>query len=294
MGGGVKRKRIFLDCLINCAFGKCTIRDYYLNGFYFLNSRGKRQYISGLEQNRLQDVHNDHNMQAILKDKEQTLNLMGEYISRDWCGQKYHNSRMEYELFEKKHSLAITKPLDSCGGDGIQIIEMLSLNTSLFDYCRDRKLLVEELIIQHESMRQLYPDAVNTIRIVTVHGKVLDAVLRIGQSGMNVDNLSAGGIACGVDISTGIVCTVGRDYKGKEYLKQPDTKITLPGFMIPLWNDCLKLVNETVKKIDGIPVIGWDIAVTENGPTIVEINEGTEIEVFQVPFKKGYRFIWGK
>ena len=56
-----------------------------------------------------------------------------------------------------------------------------------------------------------------------------------------------------------------------------------------MWDGCKQLVARVEKYCDGIPVIGFDIAVTQKGPTIVEVNEGTEIEALQLPSKEGYR-----
>lgn len=65
--GGGNHAFLFFDCILNCSLGKCTIRDYFLNDFYLLNKRGKKQYLSGLEQNKLQNKNNDPDMELILK-----------------------------------------------------------------------------------------------------------------------------------------------------------------------------------------------------------------------------------
>lgn len=286
--------RLYIDCLISCVMGKCTIRDYFVNDFYLLNKRGKKEYLSGLEHNKLQNRHNNPATQAVLTNKEMTLAMLSGLVDRDWCGQEYNNTPELYETFSAKHSQAIVKPLGKCGGDGIKIVstETEVLGTTLYEYCRTNHYLVEELIVQHSTMAMLFPKSVNSIRIVTVNGEILDAVLRVGQGESAVDNLSAGGIACPLDADTGIVVGKGRDYLGNEYVVHPQTGIPFPGFVIPNWNEAKKLVHNAIQLINGIPVIGWDIAITKDGATIVEINEGTEIEVIQVPFKKGYRFLW--
>lgn len=58
--------------------------------------------------------------------------------------------------------------------------------------------------MQHKEMSRLYPNAINTLRIVTVRniktGKVdvLHSLLRIGAHGNIVDNWAKGGIAIGI------------------------------------------------------------------------------------------------
>ena len=127
--------------------------------------------------------------------------------------------------------------------------------------------------------------------MVTLNGELIAAVLRIGRDGRSIDNLSAGGIAAAVDISSGVVKTIGKTYLDEEFVLHPNTNEPIPGFKIPRWNECIRYVENAVKLCPGIPCVGWDIAVTDEGPTIVEVNEGTEIEVLEVPLGKGFRRI---
>lgn len=285
---GINKRFLFVDCVWNCMLQRCTIRDYFIYNFYWLNKKGKRNYISGIEQNSWQEKHNDSEMQKILKNKEKSLHHFADLIDRDWCGQKYNNSEEEYNEFEKKHKFGIVKPLDLCGGEGIKRIEINKIG-GVYKYCKENKCLIEEEIIQHDRMKDIYPNSVNTIRMVTYKGKLISAVLRIGRDGKEVDNLSAGGIAAGIELDNGVVYTVGRTYNDESFVYHPDTKITIPGLSIPMWEECKDLVERAVNYCQGIPVIGFDIAITQKGPTIVEVNEGTEIEVIQLPNKEGYR-----
>ncbi len=149
--------------------------------------------------------------------------------------------------------------------------------------------MIEERIIQHDKLKNLYPNSVNTIRMVIYNGKLVSDVLRMGREEKEVDNLSAGGIAAGIELDKGIVYTIGRTYYDEKFVYHLDTKVVIPGFSIPMWDGCKQLVARAEKYCDGIPVIGFDIAVTQKGPTIVEVNEGTEIEALQLPSKEGYR-----
>ena len=121
---GLSKTWLYVDCVLNCMVRKLSIRDYFIFKFYYLNRNGKRSYLSGLEQNRWQDEHNDKKMEAILVDKEKSLNHFDKVIEREWCGIKYHSSLEEYESFVKKHEKAIFKPLSLCGGKGIQILKL--------------------------------------------------------------------------------------------------------------------------------------------------------------------------
>lgn len=288
---GLSKRFLYFDCIFNCALGRCTIRDYFIYKFFFLNRKGKKEFISGVEQNKWQDLHNDKHMQDILQNKERALHHFSVLIDRDWCGQRYNNTPMDYAEFERKHAFAIVKPLNLCGGEGIKVINLKTLPGGGYKFCKDNDYIIEELIEQDDELQHLYPYAVNTIRMVTYKKKLVAATLRIGRGKNEVDNLSAGGIAAGVDIQSGTVYTTGKTYANEEFIFHPDTGVTIPGYVIPKWTECKKLVKKAVALCEEIPIVGFDITIAKHGPAIIEVNEGTEIEAVQLPGLRGYRRI---
>lgn len=140
----------------------------------------------------------------------------------------------------------------------------------------EHKLIIEELIKQNQVMAELHEESVNTIRIMTYKGRVIAAILRMGVGKSEIDNASSGGIYAAVDIKTGIVVSHALNYKGEKYIYHPTTQTIIPGFQIPMWNECLNYVKEGAKLIKGVPLVGWDIAVTDDGPTLVEVNESPD------------------
>lgn len=286
---GLPKWWLYLDCIFNCLFRKCSIRDYFIFKYYHLNRFGKKEYLSGIEQDDWYTKHNDNNMESILNDKEACLRHFSSIINRDWCGVKYNNTKEDYINFEKKHSRAIFKPLNLCGGKGISIMDFAEIQGGIHQFATSNSLLVEELIEQDRALNQLYPYSVNSVRMVTKNGILIAAVLRVGRNKSSVDNLSAGGIAAAIDIKTGIVCSIGKTYLDEAFVMHPDTGVTIPGFRIPQWEKCKEYVAEAVKLCSGIPVIGWDIAITLDGPTIIEVNARPEIEAMELPLEKGLR-----
>lgn len=223
--------------------------------------------------------------------KEKCLKHFSSFIERDWCGITENCTEEAYKEFAKKHEYAIFKPLDLGGGKGIKILKLDKFLDGAYSYCHEKCYLMEELIVQENSLNELYPHSINTIRMVTLDGKLIAAVLRIGRNGSGIDNIAAGGITAGVDIESRIVMNTGKTYLDEEFVRHPDTGVAIPGFVIPKWDECVEYVEKAIEMCPGIPCIGWDIAVTKNGPTIVEVNEGTEIEVIEVPLEKGFRRI---
>lgn len=274
----------------NCVINRCSVRDYFTLGFPFLNRRGKKTFVTATECTKFYHVKNDKKQAAILDNKEEMLHYFDAYVARDWCAQTYNCTAEKYQLFETKHEKCIVKPMTGSGGHGIHIVNCAELDGGLYEYCKRKNAVAEELIVQHPVLCQIYSHSVNTIRVFTYNTKVIGAVLRIGQGGAKIDNASSGGIFAPIDITTGIVTSGAFDFNLSEVLVvHPDTKKPIPGICIPYWGKCKTMVEATSTLLEGLPLIGWDVAITENGPILVEANCEPEIPLLQIPAKYGIR-----
>lgn len=149
------------------------------------------------------------------------------------------------------------------------------------------KFLFQKRIYQCDEMNQINPCAINTLRIVTVNKDgypyPLTALLRVGtaKSG-NVDNWAAGGLAVGIN-EDGSLKEFGF-YKhasdGKATV-HPDTNIVFSEFVIPQYNACIDTVVQAHKLFYNTRFIGWDVAITNEGPVIIEGNDNWELSLMQ-------------
>jgi glutathione synthase/RimK-type ligase-like ATP-grasp enzyme len=48
-------------------------------------------------------------------------------------------------------------------------------------------------------------------------------------------------------------------------------------FTIPMFNEAKELVLKTASYMPGLRLVGWDVAIGENGPVIIEGNSDYEI-----------------
>ena len=192
------------------------------------------------------------------------------------------------KIMKKK---CILKPKRGFGGEGVKIISIKEdLNgESLYDFCHKNNYFAEELVVQHPKMASLHPASVNTVRVLMVSGKPISAALRMGCGGSDVDNAHSGGYFAGIDLETGIVCSYGINPKGVRIVRHPDTGIIIPGFEIPFFKDVLKLTVEASKVVDKLKIIAWDIAITNDGPVFIEVNNLPAVSLNQMPFKEGIR-----
>ncbi len=148
--------------------------------------------------------------------------------------------------------------------------------------------LIQERIIQHPKMSELCDSTINSIRLQTVmdmDGKVhpFGAGLRIGRNGGYVDNWAKGGIFVGIDMSNGRLMEKGflKPQFGTCSTCHPDTKVIYKGFEIPYYKEAEEMALKLHKYLYRCHSVGWDIAITENGPVFIEGNGQWEISLLQ-------------
>jgi hypothetical protein len=143
--------------------------------------------------------------------------------------------------------------------------------------------LVTEYILQHPVINNIYSGSVNTLRIIVfkqdgITPQIGNAYMRIGSSETGaVDNVSQGGMVAQVDIET------GRLFNGKmihdniiepcEYHPDTGTKIECN---LPNWDIVKKYIVELAKLMPQLEFFGFDVAITEDGFKIPEINRSPD------------------
>lgn len=165
-------------------------------------------------------------------------------------------------------------------------------NTSTIEVVKENlkkgKFLIQERIEQHPLMSKVHPKSVNTLRIQSVIGANGDIIpfcvkARFGANDSIIDNWATGGVLIGVDIETGTLHEYGflKPGFGTRTTKHPNTGVTFKDFTIPYFKEAIDLVTLAHKYLYGIHSIGWDVAITPNGPTIIEANHRWEISSTQ-------------
>lgn len=175
------------------------------------------------------------------------------------------------------------KPIDGAQGRCCFLLTnqnvKVMLNNNALETLLNGNFIFQETVIQHAEINKIYAGSVNTIRIDTyidenggIH--LLSALMRFGANGSFVDNISAGGFFVPIDIDTGRFKKYGMqllEYGGNIYVEHPDTKFSFEGFEIPYFDEVKKMIKEVVKLIPN-KLVGWDIAISQDGPVIIEGN----------------------
>jgi hypothetical protein len=208
------------------------------------------------------------------------------------------------DSLEDNHLLI--KPLDGGCGVGVMVLRkcgrsLYDLNDNLwdaqklFDHCtssginsygnQSKGFLLQEFLTNHSDLAGIMPGpGLGTIRIHTVLGSdgqvdVFHVLMRCPRKGNIVDNIrhgETGNMFAQVDIKTGRVeLAYSVDYVKRTCIKvdtHPDTGQRFDSCTIPLWDKVLQFVCEGAIRCDFLKTIGWDIAVTDKGIYVVEIN----------------------
>ena len=81
------------------------------------------------------------------------------------------------------------------------------------------------------------------------------------------------------------------NYYFNVFEKHPDTGITFIGYQIPMLPEAIALAKKAAMVIPQMRHVGWDIAITPDGPVIVEGNEHPGTDLCQLaphyPEKRG-------
>jgi hypothetical protein len=139
------------------------------------------------------------------------------------------------------------------------------------------RVLLQSLVQQCKAIAAFNPPSVNTLRILTLYTRtgeviVIAGCMRFGVGNSCLDNWSAGGVATGVDVQRGILMAFAYDKRGNRFTKHPTSGVAFGGFAIPMWDQVLALARRTQSAFPFYRLLGQDIAITDAGPTVIEIN----------------------
>jgi hypothetical protein len=181
-------------------------------------------------------------------------------------------------------------------GKEVKVYETKSFSKeSLLEEMKSKNFdLAEEYVIQHPALMALSPTGLNTVRIFTqLEGEkvlFLGARLRISVNSQ-VDNLGAGNIAAPLDSATGKVNGPGiySDITKLDETIHPITNQPIIGFKVPFWNETKSMIEKAALLHPENKSIGWDIAITANGPELIEGNHNWCKLLWQLPVKQGLK-----
>lgn len=170
---------------------------------------------------------------------------------------------------------------EGCGGYGAILLDEATLSSQapkLFKALTNNSYIHQELAIQHEAINKIYSKSINTLRVETFINKkdevhIVGTFMRFGSGNSFVDNVSQGGFYVPITEKgtlfkkaiTSLIKGIGHNEK------HPDTGFVFDGFKIPFYKEAIELAKTSARLVPCY-LQGWDIAITADGPMIIECN----------------------
>lgn len=168
----------------------------------------------------------------------------------------------------------------------------------LVERSKRRPLMVQPRLTPHPDLIPITAGALPTMRVLTClnekgRPEVMAAMLRTSfGSNKTVDNLHAGGIGALVEVASGRLSkasNLGSDARLGWFSEHPDTGAPIEGKIVPCWKGAKALAIMAHRHFNDRVVIGWDIAVLDDGPIFVEGNGNPDLDILQRFMPIGFR-----
>lgn len=255
-------------------------RDYAVWDIRLLNAKERATWMTHPKSFRITRMYNTPEGRAKLEDKRRFAIEYADLLGRETIDLRDVDDAA-LGAFLARHPKVLAKPLDGHGGGGITLHENVT-DAAAFraEVTAAGQSIVDEFIVQHPDMSALYPDSVNTVRMITFLGKddtvhLLAAVLRIGNGDV-IDNFASGGMFTMLD-EHGTALYPGVDKQSNVYPSHPVTGTPIVGFTVPMYDQVWELTQQLARRTPEAPYVGWDLAITPNGPVVIEGNHNSSV-----------------
>ena len=274
--------------------GRSNLKDYFPDDFLyygikpFLNHRDSRDILENKMFFHLYYGQFKVPLPKILMFNHKTT-FMTEGMLTQIAGYENFVTVLEklFEIEPSRDSLFIKKTFWSYGGDKVfkiyraQVADRSQALTDLYSEVIKSGYMFQETVVQHDALNKLNPFSLNTIRFDTFIDKdgnvdLISGYIRMSINKHYVDNICSGGCQVGIDMTTGRLKKEGYSrlrHDGVMLLKShPITGTVFENFEIPHFDRAKSLTLEAARLAPGLRIVGWDVAIGESGPVLIEGN----------------------
>lgn len=283
-----------LSCLKDII--KCTRKygsgyyDYVIFHFYELTDEQRDTYLTRFRNKSLITQFNDESYSHCFDNKNEFNKIFKEFVKRDFVDMTTADKN-EITAYFERHDRIFAKMLDLDKGRGAELLKKENFKDAdeFYDYVKEKNFgVLEDVIVNHPDIANIYPHCLNTMRMITLIGDdgdpyLLFAAQKFGDGGRFVDVY---GMHSPIDLETGEVkypFHSGDTTSDIFYTEHPYTGKPLTGFKVPLWEETKDMILKAAMVVPQLRYVGWDVAVTPNGPLIIEGNNYSAYEYMQLP-----------
>jgi alpha-L-glutamate ligase-like protein len=240
-------------------------------------------------------------MARLGKDEVKALLLpLGVPIARTYLVLRERLDLGSFKSWLVDHDKFALKPSSSYGGEGILLVRGKNSDTFAtnmgpmsaaaiethassiiegeFHGGRRDTAVVEELLVQQESLKDIAPLGLADFRVICFQGYPVMAMIRIPtEASGGKANIHMGAVAAGLRISSGTI--LHSVWRGGPQPYHPDTGEPLLGRQIPFWDDILEVAAEA-QRLTGLGFAGVDVTLDAGrGAVIMEVNRRPGLEI---------------
>jgi hypothetical protein len=174
------------------------------------------------------------------------------------------------------------------------VLSAPSLIARLEEISRSHPIVLQQRLTNHAAVLPLAHRALCTARIVTyrrANGAIafLCAFLRMPTSDVAADNYAMGGLASQIDEATGRLgpgSLKAIEHSETYHDTHPVSGARIDGLLLPDWQEALALCFRAHRLFGDHFSVGWDVALTSDGPVLIEGNYNWDVVLAQQPHGK--------
>ena len=238
-----------------------------------------------------------------------------------WGKQRFHGNTpmlkdqqtlLEFFLNDARYPM-FCKPTRGNHGRQAIVVESYDIKNERFLLGNNTRLAAADLIEQliqskgfgyilqdklkpHAYLQSICGDRLSGVRINVLVGsdgpEIHRTVWKIMIGDNMVDNFYAGttgNLVGEICPQSGKILQVisGKGLSRKRVDRHPDTNHSLDGIILPDWPEVIELITKAASIFVGLKWQGWDIALTDRGPVVIEMNHINGIGILQNAYGKG-------
>lgn len=267
--------QIKLDYVCRVIDSKLGYVDYMKGNYANLTEEDRKKMLTGENYRKLLAYLNPIEYRIVMDDKIICNKIFRDYIHRDYIDLRV-TSVEEFSDFIKNKKNIFAKLVDGFGGEGVKKIEVdkiKNINKTYKELIKNRQYLIEDEIIQNKELNKINKFAVNNIRIITIlknnNVHILERILRINDG--KTSTISSHDIQGRLDEEGNLISKMVDDDLNV-FKTHPITGFKFEGIKIPFMKETIELCKKAALEVPNIRFIGFDIAITKDGPEIIEVN----------------------
>ena len=264
--------------------------DYQIFQWYNLEDWQRDTYLTRFRSKKFIMLMNDQSYSHLIDNKLEFNELFKDFLGREFLDVEKASKQDIIDFYNRKEKI-FCKMTDLSCGQGAELIKTQDFKNgeAFYEYVKEKDFgSLEDVIENHPALAEMYPCSANCMRMITIvddNGEphLVYCVQKFGNEGRIIDNF---GLHGPVDLETGeflFQAHPGDTTSDILYDKHPYTGKPLIGFKTPFFKEAKEMVLKAALVVPQIRYIGWDVAITPNGPAIIEGNDYCAHDFWQLP-----------